>query len=756
MQASALVRLREPEVRVLCSGAAFNRGDAWQRAGHVGNRTVYTDGLSADVRGTWRQVERVTVNADAKGVHTSCTCGAGEYCRHAAALLLQWVRVPRSFAQRVPETYGDPLSLDEAIDLDLDLIDEVELPDRDEFAALLEVHTMTDLREIARRRGVRGGGRNKVELAAALTVSLADPANIDAALATLADDERAMLLALYLIDLEPNSWNAMGSAYRTISGETDPMKFTRALDKLVRLGLAFPSGEPNRVVDRHIIPQVVATRISLTGSPLLRLVQAAGRTDGVPPPADRSGLTLSEVLLVVVHEAACGRIGKELPTLPPGATIVTTSGWMSEAPPTADRTARVVRSQGTELTLVPQPSLFSDADLRHLAARTGAPVETIDFAIELLDELEILTYTGQGKSTHAVVNEQVWSALLPLPPSARTMILTETWLSMFAAFDFRGISPGGKRLELHTLQLPYYAPLPTGGPRSDVARILMTRLLLRLAVDDPEGRWYDLPSWLDILWTFTPDLLGKGAATVGEWWFRGMSGHESRLNLEDRAGWQEIWEPLIQSMLLGPLTWLGLVETSRQSDDTLSFRPRPEVAVLLQERPEEVVPSSGPSLSLGVDPSTGAPEVLVPAGYSDLPLHVLLLEIADLADVSPGGLRYRLSRQRAQDAFDGGVTGPDLLRILAERASGSMPVDVRTVIDAWWKDYGNVRLYDDLTLIELGDDILLQELLATSSLRNVVVEVVTPRLVAIDPAAIRPLLGEMERLGYTPRVVAEV
>jgi len=161
---------------------------------------------------------------------------------------------PRSFAQRVPETYGDPLSLDEAIDLDLDLIDEVELPDRDEFAALLEVHTMTDLREIARRRGVRGGGRNKVELAAALAVSLADPANIDAALATLADDERAMLLALYLIDLEPNSWNAMGSAYRTISGETDPMKFTRALDTLVRLGLAFPSGEPNRDVDRSYHP----------------------------------------------------------------------------------------------------------------------------------------------------------------------------------------------------------------------------------------------------------------------------------------------------------------------------------------------------------------------------------------------------------------------------------------------------------------------------------------------------------------------
>ena len=718
-----------------------------------GIRCIYTDGLSADVRGTWRQVEHVTVNADAKGIHTNCTCGAGEYCRHAAALLLQWVRVPRSFAERLPKMYGDPLSLEEALDLESDPLDEE--TERDEFASLLEMHTMTDLREMARLRGVRGGGRNKVELAASLAVSLADPANIDAALATLADDERAMLQALYLIDLEPNSWNAMGSVYRTLSGEADPTKFSWALETLVKLGLAFPSGESNHLVPRHTIPQVVASRVSLTGSPLLRLVQAAGRPDDSTPAAERRGLSLSEVLLVVVHEAAHGRIGRELPTLPPGATIATPSGWMSEALPTVDPKVRAGRSQGTELTLVPQPSLLSDADLRHLAERTGAPVEMIDFAIELLDELEILTYAGQGKSTHVVANEHVLRGLLQLPPGGRTLVLTEAWLSLFGAFDLRGMTLGGKRLELHTLQLPYYAPLSMGEPRSGVVRIFMTRLLLRLAIDDTEGRWYDLPSWLDMLWTLTPDLLGRGAATVGEWWFRGTSGNDARLNLEDRAEWQEIWEPLIRSMLLGPMTWLGLVDISRRQDGALSFRPRPEVAALLQEPPQAPVSSSRPSLSLGVDPSSGAPDILVPAGYPDLLLHTLLLEVADLAEASSAGLRYRLSRQRAQDAFDGGITGPDLIRILAERAGGSVPVDVRAVVDTWWKNYGSVRLYDDLTLVEFDDDILLQEFLVTSSLRGSLVDVITPRLVAIDPAAIRPLLGEMERLGYTPRVVED-
>jgi hypothetical protein len=249
LQVPALLRLREPEVRTLCNGAAFSRGDAWQRAGHVLYPTVYTDGLSADIRGTWRQVSHVTVNADAKGLHTTCSCNAGEFCRHAAALLLHWVRASRSFDERKPETYGDPLSIKEALDLESDSLDEE--PAGDQLASLLEMHTMADLREMARLRGVRGGGRNKVELAAALAVSLADPANIDAALATLSEDERAMLQALYLIELEPQSGNAFGSVYRALSGETDPTKFAWTLAKLVKLGVAFPSTDWHRHANRY-------------------------------------------------------------------------------------------------------------------------------------------------------------------------------------------------------------------------------------------------------------------------------------------------------------------------------------------------------------------------------------------------------------------------------------------------------------------------------------------------------------------------
>jgi hypothetical protein len=738
----------------MCSGAAFARGDAWQRAGHVENPTTYADGLSADVRGTWRQVGKVTVSADAKGLHTTCSCGAGEYCRHAAALLLQWIRAPRSFAEATSDADGEAALLDNAVDMLLDL-PEVETANADEFESLLQTHTMTKLREIARRRGLRGGGRNKVELAATLAVSLADPQNIDAALAMLTDDELALLQAIDLVDLDANAVSVMNTAYQVLSGSAEPTEFYRALNTLDNLGLAFNVSDWNFPPARYTVPSVVAARIPLADSPLSRMVHAAERADDLTPSLGGSHLDLFEVFLVVVHEIQSGGVGREIQPLPKGAKIAASSGWMSEEPPTPSPRPLYGRPQSSEQAFRPQPPPLSDSELQYLAERTGGSVDMIDFAIETLTSLEVLTYVGRGKSAQMVAREEMLHALLLLPPADRTALLTETWLSLFDAFDFRGMAFRAKPLQLHALQLPFYAPLAMGEPQNVGVRILMTRLLARLSGGDTETRWYDLPAWLDMLWTLTPELLGKGAASVGEWWFSGTSEHQIRLNLEDRTGWQEVWEPLVESMLLGPMTWLRLVDTSRQKDGTLSVRPRPEAAAVFQSSPGDAVPVPGSPLSLQVD-STGAPEILVPAGYPDLALHILLAEMADLADVSPDGLRYRLTRQRAQEAFDGGATGPDLLRILAERAGGNVPADVRAVLDAWWNSYGNVRLYDDLTLIELDDDILLQELLATSSLPGALVDVLTPRLVAVEPAAVRPLLGEMERLGYTPRVLEEV
>jgi hypothetical protein len=149
----------------------------------------------------------------------------------------------------------------------------------------------------------------------------------------------------------------------------------------------------------------------------------------------------------------------------------------------------------------------------------------------------------------------------------------------------------------------------------------------------------------------------------------------------------------------------------------------------------------------------GAPMIVVPAGSLDEQLHSMLVAMCDLADASPKGLHYRLDVDRLQLAFDDGLTGPLLIGFLEEQAGATLPEDVRKTLEGWWSGYGSIRLYDDLTLLDLGDDILLRELLATTSLGEAMVDTFTPRLVAVDGARVEGLIAELQSLGHTPRVV---
>ena len=96
---SLLPALDEAEVRHLCGPASYARATALQAAGHVVrpqmNNLALT--LSADVRGTWRRIDHVQVEADKSQFVATCSCGIPGLCGHAGALLLQWLRAPDSF-----------------------------------------------------------------------------------------------------------------------------------------------------------------------------------------------------------------------------------------------------------------------------------------------------------------------------------------------------------------------------------------------------------------------------------------------------------------------------------------------------------------------------------------------------------------------------------------------------------------------------------------------------------------------------------
>ena len=78
---------------------------------------------------------------------------------------------------------------------------------------------------------------------------------------------------------------------------------------------------------------------------------------------------------------------------------------------------------------------------------------------------------------------------------------------------------------------------------------------------------------------------------------------------------------------------------------------------------------------------------------------------------------------------------------------------MRSRLERWWASYGSVRLYDELSLVELSQEMLPAEVLAAvPALRRHLVYAFSPRLLAVEPTAANAVVAELVRLGYAPRV----
>jgi Helicase conserved C-terminal domain len=208
-----------------------------------------------------------------------------------------------------------------------------------------------------------------------------------------------------------------------------------------------------------------------------------------------------------------------------------------------------------------------------------------------------------------------------------------------------------------------------------------------------------------------------------------------------------VYGTLVAALLDGPLAWLSLVDVAAGRDGPRAFRVRPSASVLVG-RP--VLQPPTPATVIVSDDAS----VLVPAGTADTAVHSLLTRVGEFVGGSAEGLRYILTAERVQTAFDDGLSGPELLRCLEERSPKPVPRRVRSRIERWWASYGRVRLYDELSLVELSKEILPAEVLAAvPALRRHLVYAISPRLLAVEPTAAEGVVAELVRLGYAPRIL---
>jgi hypothetical protein len=222
--------------------------------------------------------------------------------------------------------------------------------------------------------------------------------------------------------------------------------------------------------------------------------------------------------------------------------------------------------------------------------------------------------------------------------------------------------------------------------------------------------------------------------------------------------WRQLQGNFVRTLLSGPLHWAGLVDLYHEAGELTAVRFH-GLGDLFLDRIESVTLRPTGSQSAATQLVTPSADVLhiegdqiaVAPAQITAQAHSLLDRIATLEVAQPQQFRYRLDAATVQKSFEAGVTLAELLAEWEARLGQPMPTPIKKRLTTWWAAYGQLRLYQDVTIIEFGDDHALAEMKAVTSLNTVLIAELSPRLVLIPKGAVATLAAELEKAGYTPQ-----
>jgi hypothetical protein len=342
-------------------------------------------------------------------------------------------------------------------------------------------------------------------------------------------------------------------------------------------------------------------------------------------------------------------------------------------------------------------------------------------------------------------------------------------------------------------------------------RQVIARLLSLL----PPGRWLSVHELERALFEINPNLLHTRSHPSAWWLESPRTGKQFGTTFDDwRASYGQFVLAMLQGPLhwLGMVKLAYRGGQSMSAPRLEAFQLGPAGAFALG-RSDSLVENSG-RLASAASPDQPVCTIeddmtvtLIP-GYAPLELYDLLHTIARLVKATPERFVYRLTAEgvfrwvldyrtscvRDHSGSTPAQTDQDtasrpaevdrpagieaLISLLAGYAAGPLAPAGRSVsagrsesilpgssqpkprptapwatkLRTWIQNYGQLHLYEDLTLVELADDYVLQELLVSTSLHENLIYTFSPRLVAIHSHAVESLVQEMEKRGYTPRV----
>ena len=578
-------------------------------------------------------------------------------------------------------------------------------PQQDAIKAHLQSKVVAEMRDMARKRGVKLPTGPRDAIVEIMAANLSDPAANRAVINSLTPELRQTLDLL--------AWNGF-MRFPDLTALVQPWKIERTseevaadLHQLGGYGLAFmPSG-----TGYIISPAVVnLTPVALPAPVQPKTPPSFSSPDAVAPHT-LDALVIALASYVMTHPVR----------------LTVSSRWDQPLP----QSGAAIAAVRTRLDL--------PGDL--LSAFPDVPPVTWELALALLLHTQIMTTT-----TTSSVNRQSLLELAGQAPAVRLNRLFAAWQALGSWGEWRLLEQQ-KRVEM--VVQPSFVQnrqiaTPAGLDNTCLAdRATLLRLLERLT----PGQWYlsrDLTHAMSQLSPNFPKFSQEPA------WGLALAGHTTALK-RDSDAWQIGLGAFIEQWLHGPLTWLGGLAWR---GDFFSLTPLGAWLLDLETAPPSL---AAPHTGLQVM-DDGKLKIAVASTDQEAwgtVFHSAALALDQPQPAADGSLLFRVQPDLLAISLDQGADPAAILAGLERGLGGSSAAQrLLQTVQHWLGAYGRIRIFENIARLDLADDFALQEILAgalPAPLRPL-----TRTLAVIPDLAFDAVRDALIARGHTPTVISDL
>ncbi|RPJ51960.1 MAG: hypothetical protein EHM21_01440 [Chloroflexi bacterium] len=666
---------------------------------------------------------------------TLCGCNTfrqGNPCVHIVALLVAWASQRSTFAGiQEDEEMGEASSGSSAGAPPAVPVFDV----AGDYRRILSHYTVAELREIARVRNVPISGIRKDPILDALALALSQKDKFRQDWPQLSPNGRLVA------GLLPFVVTYLNTAVLEQAAEPLGLKgqaFTQAIEDLRAFGMIAVDNYGG-ITYPAVLPVWAPPEADFAGADVLD-VQKRSIQLAPEPQAFYQAVTRLLVLLQAAPQAYQARIDVLVKGSHEKNSIL--REWPMD-PRDADRLAQAQKPyqfvQQEGVRIAPAPSPLTTEARQKLATAMRVSPDQLDFMIRLLQAYNLIK-VAPGQPVRpaagviaAVLQEETIQFLKQL--LARYVDM-ESWTDIDLAFAH----PQAFRRVLRNYNQGSYSRFLA------TAKMLRQRIFLLLR-RLPAGTWYSAGSLARRLSDFPLQTLLRGLL---EQQLVEINGRKISLDRSEDT-WQ-IFAWFLESILSGPLYWQGLVDLAWEKDRLAGFRITELGAALLAHPVDFQMPKPAASTRTLEFTPEGNLVLRIEAASGSLIGLAIMLGNVDAG--REGGIMIRPTLEGAGRAFESGWSAERILNTLAEEAGQAVPAALAEPVQKWWQNYGSVQIYQDVALMEFGDDYALGELLAGTSLSRYLLYRFSPRLIAIRQEGAAELRDELVKKGYTPKTAA--